>query len=68
MSYDLEFKMSIEDYQSGVEESNGVCLSCGSIKFGGCEPDAEDYACDECDSNAVMGFEFALIGGHIVIT
>ena len=30
-----------------------------------CEPDAEDYTCDSCEGNTVVGAENALIMGLI---
>jgi hypothetical protein len=58
-------QMSSEDYALGVDDSNGICLACGEIQFGGCEPDAENYRCSECHKPAVMGYEHALICGDI---
>jgi hypothetical protein len=60
-------EMSIEDYEAGVDESDGMCLSCWETQYGGCEPDAEKYKCDGCGSMSVMGFELALISGHITL-
>ena len=32
----------------------GFCIKCGE-EHGGCEPDAEEYPCDTCDTNTVYG-------------
>ena len=54
-----------EDYHDHVEGSDGICLSCGEWKYGDCEPDAENYRCDECGAMEVMGVEMAMVAGHI---
>ena len=38
------------------EDYCGVCLECGE-EAGGVEPDAENYKCECCGVNAVMGAE-----------
>ena len=35
-------------------ENDGFCLACGAQR-GDCEPDAENYECDECGENEVFG-------------
>jgi Zn finger protein HypA/HybF involved in hydrogenase expression len=58
--------LKVEDFQSHVEQNNGYCIECDEItKFGGVEPDAEDYLCPQCGQNAVCGIEQALIRGFI---
>lgn len=44
----------------------GICLEC-QAESDSCEPDAEDYHCDECEADAVQGIENLLICGHITI-
>lgn len=60
-------KITEEEFRDGCENYNGICLDCGEIQFGGCEPDAEGYKCESCEANAVCGFEQALIIGRIDI-
>jgi hypothetical protein len=55
-------KLSIDDYQEMDYCSQGVCKACGAIN-GDCEPDAEDYPCDDCGENQVVGAQNALIEG-----
>jgi hypothetical protein len=50
------------------EDGGGFCLNCGHIQEGGVEPDAEDYECEHCGANAVLGMEEALLRGRIEIT
>lgn len=59
---------SEDEYTDHCDCNDGICLKCGSIKFGDCEPDAENYKCDVCDSRSVMGFEMALVAGYIEIS
>ena len=51
------------DFMEIVEKyaNAGVCLSCGEVRFGGVEPDAEEYECFECGKHAVEGLESALM-------
>jgi hypothetical protein len=57
--------MTADEYQDHVDSYDGICLACGEIKFGDCEPDAEEYECDACGEHAVRGIENALIAGDI---
>ena len=36
-------------------ENVGLCTACGAERDG-CEPDAEDYECEECGEDKVMGY------------
>jgi hypothetical protein len=57
-------KVSIDDIEEGC---NGVCLACGEIQYGGCEPDAHEYVCASCDTPKVYGLEEALFMGAITL-
>lgn len=57
--------MTESEYCAGNNDYAGICLSCGEIQPDGVEPDAEGYRCEGCDARAVMGFEMALVAGHI---
>ena len=58
--------MTEEDYIEATENNDGFCTRCNEItNSGGVEPDAEDYECDECGNNTVIGIENALSMGHI---
>ena len=59
--------MSESEFTENRECYNGICRKCRSIKDGGVEPDAENYRCEECGENAVMGIENALLTGIIAI-
>lgn len=60
-----KFKMTQTQYELDREEYNGLCLACGETKFGDTEPDAENYACDDCGKPFVFGIENALVMGLI---
>ena len=61
---DKIFTVSMDDYQ---ESGNGICLRCGEIQFGGCEPDARHYECEVCGARNVFGMEEALLMGNIIV-
>jgi hypothetical protein len=45
----------------------GICIACGTISEGECEPDACAYPCTECEENAVYGFSELVIMGKVSI-
>lgn len=59
--------MTEDEYLEGTESYDGVCLACGDIQYSGVEPDAEGYKCSACGAMKVMGFEQAMLCGHIQI-
>jgi len=59
-------KISESSYLDAEANHYGYCTRCKTITNFDCvEPDAEDYECDACGSNTVMGMMNALIGGCI---
>lgn len=56
------FEVSADDYH---EDLNGICLGCGEVQYGGCEPDAERYRCESCGVNEVYGLQQALLMGRV---
>lgn len=56
----------IEDYDGdyfAVVEDNygeGICTNCGELRSE-CEPDAENYPCESCGENKVVGLESAIL-------
>lgn len=48
-----------------MEGTNGICIECSEVIYGGVEPDAEGYECDCCGNNSVVGMEIAIIMGLI---
>jgi hypothetical protein len=61
-------KISEEEYSEMVFGlgSPGVCISCGYLdEYAGCEPDARDYFCPDCEQNTLYGLEEALLMGEL---
>ena len=57
--------MSEDDFMDHCDSYDGLCRSCGEITWGGTEPDAEGYPCEECGEDEVIGMENALIEGLV---
>lgn len=56
------------EFRQHEEEYNGYCVRCRDItRFGGTEPDAEEYPCEECGKTEVIGMHWALMMGHLII-
>lgn len=58
-------RMTMWRFETLQWQHAGLCLKCGQIQDDGCEPDAEEYVCDACGAEAVMGMDNALNAGHI---
>jgi predicted RNA-binding Zn-ribbon protein involved in translation (DUF1610 family) len=63
----IDIDIDIATYQELQESYGGICLNCGEFRWEGCEPDAENYLCEECGENRVYGIEQALLCGEIEI-
>lgn len=63
----LPVKLTEEEFVEAEECSNGICSACGEWRYGDTEPDAEDYECDSCGKNKVVGMMNAMIDGLIEI-
>ena len=59
-----QFEYTTEEYQELCDDYCGLCLHCGEIADS-TEPDAEEYECDSCGRNQVIGMENALMMGYI---
>lgn len=58
--------MRVKATKSDVEDgTNGGCIGCGAIQYGGCEPDAREYECEECGKPKVYGLEELVIMGLV---
>jgi len=61
-------KMTENEFKEYRDSYDGYCTACKDVtRYGGTEPDAENYACEECDESKAMGMENALIMGYIDI-
>ena len=55
-------KTTTERYHEACENLEGVCTVCQEfVNEGLCEPDAEDYTCENCGGQTVFGAEQALM-------
>jgi hypothetical protein len=61
------WRMTEQEYQEHVDSYNGVCLSCGEVRYGDTEWDASGYPCDACGKDRVIGIENAMIEDRIII-
>lgn len=55
------------EYRDLCDQYMGVCTECEALR-NECEPDAENYECEECGAHSVMGIEQALMSGLIDIS
>lgn len=63
-----KLEMTESEFSELSDSYAGICLACGEIQYDGVEPDAEEYECESCAENQVMGLEQALICGHLELT
>lgn len=60
-------KITESHYNYLRSEYFGICLSC-KHEQDSCEPDAENYRCEECGTLDVQGIENLLVMGLIELT
>lgn len=60
-------KISEEQFQQYESDYVGFCTECQSFNTGGVEPDAQNYPCEECDTNSVQGTLEVLLDGLVEI-
>lgn len=63
----MKIEITAYDYESALECYEGICLNCGSHRYG-CEPDARKYKCEICGEYKVYGVPELLIMGVLDIT
>ena len=59
--------MTGAEYRDLDDNFCGICLACGELSDGGCEPDARGYACDACGKPKVFGVSELIMLGYIQI-
>lgn len=59
--------ITIDEYRSHDDASDGVCLCCGEWSSGGVEPDGHDYKCHFCGAMRVWGTQDAMMAGYVTI-
>jgi hypothetical protein len=58
--------MNIDSLEAHIDSDDGYCTACKAwTNFGGCEPDARNYVCDECGKRTVFGAEEAALMGLV---
>ena len=57
-----------QEYHELSNEYSGFCTNCGEINYGGHEPDARKYHCENCETNNSYGIEECLIMDILEIT
>lgn len=57
--------MTSEEYAAHIDNEDGLCFNCGTIKSGGIKFDATGCHCDKCGKNQVRGIEQALLDSGI---
>ena len=54
-----------DEFRELSNDNIGYCPRCGELNYNFHEPDAENYHCDECETETSMGIEQALVHGLI---
>jgi len=62
----MQVLMNEDKIKDHTSESNGLCIECGEISYGGIEPDAISYPCEMCGEQRVVGMETALMYGWVI--
>jgi hypothetical protein len=60
-------ELSLEDIKELDDSYSGICLNCGATRWGSTEPDAENYPCEECGKNAVLGSHWLIFSSKVKI-
>jgi hypothetical protein len=61
-------KLTTKTYEQHVKDNDGYCVKCKKVTtFGDVEPDAEEYTCEVCGEETVLGMEGALLLDYIEI-
>lgn len=66
----MVLSLTMDEYTCHRNDYDGVCTKCKNItRFGGTEPDAENYPCQECEctGNHAMGIENAMMYGIVEV-
>ena len=58
-------KISEDEYFELLDCYGGYCLNCEDLVWEGCEPDARNYLCPNCNHNKLFGIEEAMVMGEV---
>jgi hypothetical protein len=61
-------KITSKKFDQHVKDHAGYCLKCKKVTTYDVEPDAEEYQCDVCSEETVLGIEGALLLDYIEIS
>lgn len=59
-----EVKFTLEQIEEAMESDVGFCIACGTPREC-CEPDAQNYPCEECGLYRVYGAQELLLMGLV---
>lgn len=59
--------IAMDEFEEMCESYMGFCTSCQEFTRDSTAPDAENYMCDECGKNTVIGAEQAMLTGKIEV-
>ena len=62
----MKVLMNEDKVKRHMVDNDGFCIECGAISYGGVEPDALNYKCDECGERKVVGMETAILYGWVM--
>lgn len=63
----MSFEYSESEFLDAENDFGGRCLACGAEAYG-VEPDACNYACEECGEDQVFGLMELMIRGDVDFT
>jgi hypothetical protein len=55
------FTMTEDEYRELVDDYSGLCVRCGEVTDGDCEPDTRGRTCEACGERGVYGLEELLV-------
>lgn len=60
-------KITLSKIKELENSYSGICMACGATRYGMTEPDAENYHCDQCEENAVLGPHWLVFSDEVEI-
>ncbi len=57
-------RFDLETIEEAMADNTGFCIRCGAERDC-CEPDAREYACEECGERSVYGAEELIMMGLV---
>lgn len=64
----MKKELSCGQFKSHRDDMDGFCTNCNQVTtFGGIEPDAEQYECEECGEFSLYGMDYIIMNDMIII-